>query len=92
MAKYFRFHVMIKGKRTTASLDGILADFIAVSLGVDPKSPAAHGAVREWAANSLADWAAFDPELPISRQIRKLALRRIVDKELAERAEAMGVF
>lgn len=92
MSRYFTFHLTIQGQRTTASLDALLAQFVAVSLGVDPFSATAHGAVREWVANSLANWSAFDPELPISGQVRKLALRQIVDKQLAERAEQYGVF
>jgi hypothetical protein len=92
MARYFTFHLTLNGHRTTVSLDALLAQFVAVSLGVDPVSREAHGAVREWVAKSLTDWPAFDPDLPISAQVRKLALRRIVDKELAVQAEAYGVF
>jgi hypothetical protein len=91
MVRYFTFHLTVKGQRTTVSLDVLLAQFIAVSLGVDPFSQAAHAAVREWADNSLAEWPAFDPELPISAQVRKLALRHIVDKHLAKQAEAYGI-
>lgn len=91
MPRYFTFHLTVQGQRTTASLDALLARFVAVSLGVDPFSTEAHGAVREWAAKSLAEWPAFDPELPLSAQVRKLALRQIVDKQLAEQAERYGV-
>jgi hypothetical protein len=92
MARYFTFHLMIEGQRTTVSLDRLLAEFVAVSLGHAPNTRAAHTAVREWAAKSLSEWPAFDPALPISAQVRKLALRRIVAKDLADRAEQHGIF
>lgn len=87
MPDYFRrYHLTLirngTSCRTTVSLDKHLADLLAVSLGERPDIPAAHTAIREWMDKSLSAWAAFDPELPVSRQAALLALRRVADPKL----------
>ena len=82
MNAYPRFHVTIQSRRTTVSLDPIVADLLAVALDQTPGSVAAHTAIRVWLDKSLSEWVAFDPELPVSRQATRLALRRIADPAL----------
>ena len=84
MIRYYTFHLSIDGKRTTVSLDPILANYLAVSLGAHPETPEAKTAIREWAAKSLANWVAFDAHLPLSAQVRQLAIQRIVDPKWAK--------
>ncbi len=75
----FTFHLSIDGKRTTVSLDPTLAKYLAVSLGTHPETPEAKAVIRAWAAKSLAEWIAFDAHLPLSAQVRQLAIQRTVD-------------
>ena len=82
MNPYPRFHITLRGRRTTLSLDPIVADLLAIALEHTPGSPAAHTAIRIWLDKSLAEWMAFDPELPVSRQATALAIRRIADPAL----------
>lgn len=87
MTRYFTFHLSSKGTRTTVSLDPELANYLAVSLGVAPGTAEATAAIRAWADKSLAEWSAFDPDLPLSAQVRRLAIRRIVDPKLVAALE-----
>ena len=82
MNPYPRFHVTVRGRRTTVSLDPIVVDLLAIALEQTPGSADAHSAIRLWLDNSLAEWVAFDPELPVSRQATFLAVRRIADPVL----------
>jgi hypothetical protein len=87
MHRYYTFHLSAKGTRTTVSLDPEMANYLAVSLGVTPGTPKAKAAIRAWADKALAEWTAFDPDLPLSAQVRRLAIRRIVDPRLKTEAE-----
>jgi hypothetical protein len=86
MPSHARFHITLTrqglDQRTTLSLDAIVADLLAVALGEQPGSPEAHTAVRLWLDKELSSWAAFDPELPVSRQATLLAIRRIANPTL----------
>lgn len=84
MARYYTFHLSIKGTRTTVSLDPILANYLALSLGARPETVEAKTAIRVWAAKYLAEWVAFDPDMTLSAQVRQLAIQRIVDPKWAE--------
>ena len=87
MNPYPRFHITQRrtskaDRRTTVSLDPIVADLLAVALGHTPGSVAAHTAIRIWLDKSLSEWMAFDPHLPVSGQATALAIRRIADPAL----------
>ena len=43
-----RYHVVVHEDRTTVSLAPVLAELLALKLGTEPRSPAAHAAVRQW--------------------------------------------
>lgn len=43
-----RFHVFIDGNRTTVTMPAVLSELLALKRGAVPKTPEAHGAVREW--------------------------------------------
>jgi len=90
MSRYFTFHLSTKGTRTTVSLDPELANYLAISLGVTIGAPEALAVIRDWAAQSLSDWGAFDPDLPLSAQVRRLAIRRIVDPRLKHPERMVG--
>jgi hypothetical protein len=80
---YRRFHLTVtrhgETLRTTVSLEPLVADLLAVSLGETPRTRAAHTAVRAWLDKSLSGWLPFDPALPLSRQAAYLALRRVAE-------------
>jgi len=82
MNRYFTFHLSINGNRTTVSLDPELANYLANSLGASPGTPEAKASIKAWADKSLSEWVAFDPGLPLSAQVRRLAIRRIADPKL----------
>lgn len=86
MSHFTRYHIRItksgQDKRTTISLDKIASDLLAVALDKEPESREAHTAVREWLDNSLSEWVAFDPLLPVSQQATYLAIQRIADPAL----------
>lgn len=89
MSHFVRYHIRItknrQERRTTISLDRIVSDLLAVALDQEPGNREAHSAVRAWLDNSLSEWTAFDPLLPVSQQATYLAIQRIADPTLLAR-------
>ena len=50
---YERFHVSLGSRRTTISIDRMLCLLMSLQLGVQPNSPAAHLALRQWLQQQL---------------------------------------
>jgi hypothetical protein len=50
-----RYHVRLGKRRTTVTVDTIVAEYLALHLGIEPGSVAAHSAVREWLQRQLDD-------------------------------------
>jgi len=68
-------------------MDNYLSELLAVRLDQQPGTTAAHTAIRQWLDNSLSNWLAFDPELPISRQAQYKALQAVADPALINRMD-----
>jgi hypothetical protein len=66
--------------RTTISMDKTLSGLLAASLGEDGHL-ADHSTVREALDNALSKWSAFDPLLPLTRQVTRLVLLHIARPE-----------
>lgn len=79
------FHITVDGRRTSFSLDNYLADLLAVHLNMEPKTKAAHQAITQFLTEKLFAWSAFDPQLPISKQARRMALATIARSSLVDR-------
>jgi hypothetical protein len=43
-----RYHVRLGRRRTTVTVDTIVAEYLALHLGIEPGTVEAHSAVREW--------------------------------------------
>ena len=43
-----RYHLMLGGSRTTATMDTVVSDYLALHLKHPPRTRAAHSAVREF--------------------------------------------
>ena len=48
-----RYHVRLGKRRTTVSVDKIICDYLALHLGTEPGTLAAHSAVRAWLQSQL---------------------------------------
>jgi hypothetical protein len=46
--RYERFHVSLGSKRTTISVDKTLSILMSLQLGLQPNTPCAHLALRQW--------------------------------------------
>jgi hypothetical protein len=82
-----RYHVRLGGKRTTATLDKNLSDWLALRLGVapgpadKPEAPDAHRAVRAWMQAEL-DRNGDPGRVLVSSWLQRQALEAVVDPEL----------
>ncbi|MBW8072376.1 MAG: hypothetical protein GJU77_01655 [Ferrovum sp.] len=87
-----RFHIRITRNgtttRTTVSMDKTLSGLLAASLGENGLM-ADHGTVRAWLDKTLSEWAAFDPLLPVTRQVTHLALLHIARPEYVDALTAL---
>lgn len=77
-----RYHVRLGQRRTTVSLDNTLSDYLALSLGATPQSPAAHQAVRQWLQHRL-DLNADPRRCRVSQYLQAEAIEHIADKQLS---------
>jgi hypothetical protein len=50
-----RYHVRLGRRRTTVTVDTIVAEYLALHLGIEPEPSRAHSAVREWLQRQLDD-------------------------------------
>ncbi|MFW7382332.1 MAG: hypothetical protein ACOH5I_26280 [Oligoflexus sp.] len=87
---YSRFHIYVKkgrGKRrTTLSLETILADLLAIKLGHDPDTREGHSAVRAWLQEMQDEQATSDLQTTLIKKyvILEITQKRLVDKYLSE--------
>lgn len=76
------YHVFLGDRRTTVSLDGAVAFFLALKLGHEPGTPEAKKAVRQWMQDRLDEHG--DPHrVLVSGWLKFEVLRFLVDKKLA---------
>ncbi len=78
-----RYHLTLGHKRTTVSLDTLLADLLAIRLGACPQASEAHGAVRAWLQHQL-DQANDPGRIRVSQWLRDQTVLFLVDKQLSE--------
>ena len=78
-----RYHVTLGSRRTTASLDTLLSDLLAIRLGARPQSSDAHRAVRTWLQQQL-DQANDPGRCLVSQWLRDQAVFFLVDKTLSD--------
>ena len=64
---------MSKGvkKRQVIALDGFYVNALMLVVGIDKKG------VPAWVQQAVDGWAAFDPALPITRQVKYLLIREL---------------
>lgn len=78
----YRYHVQIGGRRTSVTLDTIVAGCLADKLGFPALEPGAFPAVREWLQGQLdRDYRA--PAQGASRWLMRRAVGAVVRDELA---------
>lgn len=79
-----RYHIQLNNKRTTISVDNIIADLLACKLGFHPKDTAAYPATREWFEQTIRD--KLGDNLPrnsrVSQWARVYAIEAIADQAL----------
>ena len=78
-----RYHLTLGHKRTTASLDTLLSDLLAIRLGACPQAPEAHGAVRAWLQHRL-DQANDCGRIRVSPWLRNQTVLLLVGNPLSE--------
>jgi len=78
-----RYPLTVGDKRTTARLDPLIADLLAIRLGACPQSPQARRTVRAWLQQRL-DRNNDPGRVQVSRWLRHEALLFLVDKQLSE--------
>ena len=77
-----RFHLRHATRRTTVSLDTMVAGYLALSLGVAPETPQAHQAIRRWLQQRLD--VHNDPgRVALSQWLQREVIKTIVDKHLS---------
>lgn len=79
-----RYHIYHGGKRTTVSLDHILADVMALKLGKTPDTSEAHSAVRKWLQARL-DSIADPGRIRVSQWLQGEAVLFVTDKKLSDK-------
>jgi len=78
-----RYHVTLGSRRTTASLDTLLSDLLAIRLGARPQSSEAHRTVWTWLQQQLNQ--GNDPgRCLVSHWLRDQAVLFLVDKTLSD--------
>ena len=79
-------HVYLGARRTTVTLDDSIAFFMALKLGLEPRSAEAKSAIREWLQDQLD--AQDDPyQVAVSQWLRFKAIQYLADKRLSKRYE-----
>ncbi len=80
------YHVYLGERRTTATLDGAIAFFLALKLDCEPGSDEAKSAIREWLQRQLDEHNDPDRVL-VSQWLRFKAIQYLVDKKLSRKYE-----
>ena len=82
-----RYHIQLNNKRTTISVDNIIADLLACKLGFHPKDTAAYPAIRVWFEQTIRE--KLGGNLPrnsrVSQWARIYAIEAIADQGLMEK-------
>ena len=85
---YSRFHIYVKkgrGKRRTSlSIETVLANLLAIKLGYDPDTREAHSAVRLWLQEKQDEQNTPDLQTTLIKKyvILAIAQKRLLDKYL----------
>ena len=87
--KVKRYHIDLGHRRTTVSLNPVIAGALALKHGVSPDDDAAHAVVRLW----LQDWVDarnsgenYEP-WRLSRHLQQAAILFLLDRELRPKVE-----
>lgn len=76
-----RYHVSLGMRRTTISLDNTLAVLLSLKLGEQPRTPAAHAAVRQWLQARLDEHG--DPQrIHVSQWLQTHVVEALLSLEL----------
>ena len=75
-----RYHVRLGTKRTTVSLDGVAADYLALHLGSEPRTRAAHAAIVGWLQAKLDDNKAA-----ASKRVSQWLLGQVLDDLVSQK-------
>ena len=81
-----QYHIRFNDKRTTISVDTILAELLSIKLGYEPDEEEAGGAVREWLQETLVSRLGDDAVRKSASQFaRKYLIEEIADKKLSSK-------
>lgn len=81
-----RYHIQLKDKRTTVSMDNIISELMAIKLGKTPGTKEAHSAVRQQLERFISAGCSKDDLASyILQHIRKQAILFISDTMLSEK-------
>jgi len=77
-----RFHLRLGQRRTTVTLDTMIASYLAIHLGCTPETPLAHQTVRCWLQQRLDEHN--DPgRCAVSQWLKREVLEVIVDTHVS---------
>ena len=83
---HYRFHIQYKNKRSTVSVDTILAEMLAIKLGVDPDSNEFHSTVQKWLQDKIiASLGDSGAKVSVSYFVRRYLVEEIADKTLSRK-------
>ena len=84
MSQQTRYHIQLKSRRTTITLDTVLSELLAVKLGLSPADDKAHSAVRDWLQEMIVQ--KMGETMPgnsrLSQWTRQYAIEAIADPKL----------
>jgi hypothetical protein len=83
-----RYHITFSKQRTTISLDTFLSDMLALKLKVEPRTPEAHQAVREWLQEVIVERLGDKPKnqrISASQWARFYVTMDLMDNKLSKR-------
>ena len=79
-----RYHIQLKDRRTTITMDTVASELLAVMLKVEPNSKEAHTTIRIWLNEAVTE--ALGDDIPsnsrISTWARRLAIEAIARPKL----------
>ena len=79
-----RYHIHFQNRRTTITVDSIIAELLAVKLGTLPNHPEAHSLIREWFETTLRK--NLGDQVPggnrISQYARQYAVEVLANRQL----------
>lgn len=82
-----RYHIYFKNRRTTITLDNIVSDLLAYSLGIEPDHEDCHSTIRQWLQETLTE--KLGENVPggnyISQHARQYTIEAIANPKLMEK-------